>query len=173
MNYIDYIILAVIIIGFILGYKDGLVRKIIGILGFILGIILAFQFSKSISSYVSPLLNDELYLAEIVSGFLIFSLTIFIFAILKRVIHPFDKVNRFVNQLLGGFAGSIQIIFLISAFLLLLNLFDAPNQQTKNESILYNKTYSVIPKTIDLILGNRTNAQNYIIDFIESEEDSL
>jgi len=41
MNYIDYILIAIILIGFILGYKDGLVRKVIGLLGLVVAIFLA------------------------------------------------------------------------------------------------------------------------------------
>lgn len=167
MNYIDYIIIAIILIGFILGFKDGLVRKIIGILGIILGIIFAIQFSKSVGVVIAPILNDELYLAEIVAGFLIFVGTIFTFALIKRVIHPFDKVNQFVNQILGGIAGAIQIIFFTSAFLLFLNIFDIPSRETRNNSFLYSKVYNVIPYSIELILGGESNPDYFIKDMIE------
>jgi membrane protein required for colicin V production len=102
LNFIDYIILAFVAIGFILGFRDGLVRKIIGVLGVIIGVALAFEFSNEIAVWIAPLLNDEIYLAEIVSGFMIFLVTLFVFALVKRIVHPFDKVNKFVNQLLGG-----------------------------------------------------------------------
>lgn len=173
MNYLDYIIFIAILIGFILGFKDGLVRKVIGVIGFVLGIFLAFQFSHDVAVYLSPLLNNEIYLAEIVSGFIIFFLTIVLFAVLKRIIHPFDKVNQFVNQLLGGIAGTIQIVYFISAFLLLVNLFGIPSEGSKKESLIYNKVYEVIPITIDLIIGSDEKAQNYIKDFIETKEDTL
>ena len=73
MNFIDYLIILVIAVGFILGFKDGLVRKIIGLLGLSIGVILAFEFSDSVAVFLAPLLNNEIYLAEIVSGFLIFT----------------------------------------------------------------------------------------------------
>ena len=40
----------------------------------------------------------RLYLANIVSGLLIFIAIMFIFSILKRVIHPFDKVNNLLGK---------------------------------------------------------------------------
>lgn len=167
MNYIDYIIFSIILIGFILGFKDGLVRKIIGIIGIILGIISAVQFSNAVGTFIAPILNDEIYLAEIVAGFLIFVTTIFVFALLKRVIHPFDKVNQFVNQILGGFAGALQIVFFTSAFLLFLNIFDIPNRQARNESFLYSKVYNVIPFSIEMIMGDGANPDYFIKDIIE------
>ena len=41
MNYIDYILIVIVLIGFLLGFKDGLIRKIIGLIGLIAGIALA------------------------------------------------------------------------------------------------------------------------------------
>jgi membrane protein required for colicin V production len=171
LNFIDYIILAFVAIGFILGFRDGLVRKIIGVLGVIIGVALAFEFSNEIAVWIAPLLNDEIYLAEIVSGFMIFLVTLFVFALVKRIVHPFDKVNKFVNQLLGGIAGIVQIIFIVSAFLLLLNVFNVPNKSSRESSLLYQKTYDVIPFTIDFIIGGDSKAQNFIKDYIENQED--
>jgi membrane protein required for colicin V production len=171
LNFVDYIILGFLAIGFILGFRDGLVRKIIGVLGVIIGIGLAFEFSNNVAQYLAPLLNNEVYLAEIVSGFLIFLFTLLVFAIIKRVVHPFDKINKFINQLLGGIAGIVQIIFFISAFLLLLNVFNVPNKSTRESSLLYQKTYNVIPYSIELVMGTNSKAQNFIIDYIESQEE--
>lgn len=171
MNFIDYIILGFIAIGFILGFRDGLVRKIIGVLGVIVGVGLAFEFSGNVAKWIAPLLNDEIYLAEIVSGFLIFFMSLFVFALIKRVVHPFDKVNKFVNQILGGIAGVIQIAFLVSAFLLLLNVFNIPSKSSRESSLIYQQTYDIIPYSIDLIMGSDSKAQNFIKDYIESQED--
>ena len=71
----------------------------------------------------------------------------------KRLIHPSDKVNKFLNQLLGGIAGTLQIIFFLSVFLLLLNAISIPSKEDIDESLFYSPVYSVIPSTIDLIVG--------------------
>jgi len=51
LNYIDYIIILFLIVGFLLGFRDGLVRKIIGLIGLILGIVLAFEFAGMAGKY--------------------------------------------------------------------------------------------------------------------------
>lgn len=170
MNYIDYTIIAFLVIGFLLGYKDGLVRKVIGVLGLLIGVVLAFEFSSSFSKILLPIFDYEVYLAEIVAGFLIFLLVILIASIIKRIVHPVDKVNRFLNQLLGGFSGTLQMIFLISGFLLFLNIFKYPNDAARDNSILYHKVYSVIPAAIDLVIGDSSKAGNFIKNIIEKEE---
>ena len=172
MNYIDYILISVVLIGFILGYKDGLVRKVIGLLGLIAAIYVAVTYSDTLGEYLSPMFNDENYLAKIISGFVLFLATILAFAIIKRLIHPTDKVNKFLNQLLGGIAGTIQIVFFASVFLLLFNIISIPEQDDIDDSILYNPIYSVIPTTIDLIVGSDFKTEGFLKDYIESKNNT-
>lgn len=172
MNYIDYIIIAVVLIGFGLGFKDGLVRKVIGVLGLIAGILLAFSFSSEAGRFLAPIFDNEQNLAEIIGGILIFLIVLLIASIIKRIIHPADKVNKFINQILGGLAGAVQMIFFISGFLLFLNIFKVPNQSVRSGSLLYSKMYSVVPTAIDLIIGDKKTADQLINDIIE-KKDSL
>jgi len=171
VNYLDIIILVFLLIGFALGFRDGLIRKVIGLVGLVLGFVFALQFYQPFGNFLSPLVNDEIYLAEIVAGFLIFIGMIFLASILKRIIHPLDKVNRFTNQLLGALSGTLQILFFISGFLLFLNIFNFPSIEDRNNSLLYHKIYSVIPVTIDLIIGSDSDAMNLVKDFIEQSSE--
>ncbi len=171
MNYIDYILLGILLVGFILGYKDGIVRKIIGVAGFVIGIYLAIKLSGPASVFLTPVFNNEPYLARIIGGLIIFLGIIFLSSILKRVLHPADKVNNFLNQLIGGIAGMLQILIFASLFLLLLNIFEFPSEEERKESILYSSVYSVVPSIIDLVLGSGVDANSFINDYIESAEE--
>ena len=97
MNYLDILILAIALLGFLLGFKDGLIRKIIGLIGLIAAIGFAFEFSDKLGHLLTPFFNNDDYLAKIISGILIFLFVILIASIIKRIVHPLDKVNRFVN----------------------------------------------------------------------------
>ena len=167
MNYLDLIIIFIVLVGFILGYKDGLVRKIIGLLGLVFGLVFALQFYNDAAQFIAPLVSDEIHLAEIIAGIFIFVVTVFMASVLKRIIHPFDKVNRFMNQFLGGLAGVLQILVFISAFLLFLNIFNFPGENDREKSLLYNPVYQIIPVSIDLILGRNSQAMNIWTDFVE------
>ena len=63
MTFLDLIIVIVILIGFILGFKDGFVRKIIGLLGFIGAVILAALFYEKVGVYVESITGIEIYLS--------------------------------------------------------------------------------------------------------------
>ena len=168
MNYIDIIVLIFLIIAFILGFKDGLVRKLIGFIGFVsglfLGIILAGPFGRLLHNF----LGLEEYFAKIAAGVIIFLVVIVIAALLKRVIHPHDKVNNLINRITGGVMGTLQIVVFLSSIFFLLNTFDFPDSQVREKSLTYNTVARILPSLIDLIVEHSPEAErtikNYIVD---------
>jgi membrane protein required for colicin V production len=172
LNLVDLIILIIAVIGFVLGYKDGFIRKLVGFIGFILAFYLSIQFAAQLGKAIENAFNIELYMAELIAGALIFILIIVAFAIIKRLIHPHDKVNNFVNQLVGGIIGMIQILFFLSAALYILNVFNVPSNNSKKSSLVYKPVYSIVPVTIDLVSNYTPDARQRIKDYI-NEKDTL
>jgi len=172
LNYLDYVIIVVVAIGFLLGFKDGLVRKIIGLIGLIAGVVLAFEFSGSLGKLITSFFNHDEYLAIIISGILIFLIIVLIASIIKRIVHPLDKVNKLLNQFLGGVVGTLQIMFFLSGIFLFLDIFSFPAKEVRNESFSFNKIHDIIPSAFDLILGHKSKASDMIKTFIESKDSS-
>lgn len=172
MNYIDIIIVVAVAIGFLLGFKDGFVRKLVGIIGFIAAVTIAILFSSFFGRLIESTLSIEFYLAEIMAALLLFIAIMIVTTILKRVIHPFDKVNNLLNQLVGGFVGILQLLFFMSAIFLLLNIFDFPDKKTQNSSVLYNYTYGFIPTSIDFLKDYTPSTEDVIKDYI-NQKDSI
>ena len=172
MTFLDLIIVVVILIGFILGFKDGFVRKIIGLLGFIGAVILAALFYEKLGVYVESLTGIEIYLSKIIAGITIFLVVMISISLIKRWVHPFDKVNNLINQILGGVIGTIQILFFLSAILFLLKIFEIPDDKTAKSSLLYSKAYELLPATIDYLNSYTPKTKELLKDYI-NEKDSL
>lgn len=172
MNYLDIIFIVVAVAAFLLGFKDGFVRKLIGSLGFFLAIFLSIIFSVTSGNIINKLLGMEKYLAEILGGFIIFLVVILITSLLKRVIHPFDKVNNLMNRITGGVVGVIQIIYFLSAALYLLHIFKVPSEKDQAKSFSYSSMYKLLPKTIDYIGEFTPNPKKSIKELI-IEKDSI
>jgi membrane protein required for colicin V production len=172
LNVIDIVLIGLILIGFILGYKDGFVRKLIGLIGFALAIFLAIRFSVQGGKMLESATGIEFYLSRIIAGFVIFLVVMILTSLIKRLVHPFDKVNNFVNQLLGGVFGTIQILFFLSAVLFLLHIFDMPSKKDIDNSLLYASVYSVIPVSVKYI-DNYAPQSKSIIKKYFSGKDSL
>lgn len=172
MNFIDIIIVIAIAIGFLLGFKDGFVRKLVGIIGFITAVVVAILFSSHLGRIIESFFGIEFYLAEIMAGLLLFVAIMIVTTILKRVIHPFDKVNNLINQIIGGFVGVLQILFFVSALLLLLNIFDFPDKKTQSSSMFYKFAYGVIPTSINYLKNYTPSTEDVIKDYI-NQKDSI
>ena len=170
MNLLDIIIILIALIGFILGYKDGFIRKLIGLIGFGLGIFLAVKFADSLGKILEKIFGIEFYLSEIIAGILIFLFIIFLSSVIKRVIHPFDKVNNLINQIIGGTVGAIQILFFVSALLFLMNIFNAPSKKIKESSLFYSAVYNIIPSTVDYLNNYTPKTKQIIKDYINEKD---
>ena len=170
MNPVDLIIVATVLVGFILGYKDGFVRKLIGIIGFALAIISVAVLKDDIGRLIESIFGMEFYLAEIFGAVLIFFTIILIFTLLKRVIHPFDKVNNLINQLIGGVVGVIQLLYFLSAVFLLLNVFDIPGESAKSESAFYSDTYQIIPVTIEFLTNYTPETKEIFEEYLNDQD---
>lgn len=176
MNLLDVIIIILLAIGFILGFKDGFVRKIIGITGFIIASFLAIKLAAFLGKVIESTLGIEFYLSEIIGGIIIFLLVIVIFSIIKRLVHPFDKVNNIINQIVGGIVGMMQILFFLSALFILLNVFNQPSSKITSKSFFYEKVTGIIPSVVSLVKVYTPETKKMIKDYInekDKEKDTL
>ena len=137
-----------------------------------MAVVVAILFSSFIGRLIESNFGIEFYLAEIMAGLILFIAIMIVTTILKRVIHPFDKVNNLINQLIGGFVGIVQILFFISALLLLFNIFDFPDKKTQQNSITYKYAYKVIPASINFLKDYTPSTEDVIKDYI-NQKDSL
>ena len=151
MNFLDIIIFAVFLIGFALGYKDGLIRKLIWLVGLALAIYLAAKYVEPFGTTLASLLGLEIYFSKIIAGIFLFFVIVSIFSLIKRVIHPFDKVNNFINQFLGAIVGSAQLLFFLSAVFFILSMFGLPEESSTKGSLFYKSVYNILPETVNLL----------------------
>ncbi len=172
MNFIDVILILFIGIGFILGFKDGFIRKLIGLIGFVVAVICAYLFSDDVGRAIEKITGIEYYFASIIAASLLFLLVVFLFSLLKRFVHPFDKVNNMLNQLVGAVVGVVQILFFASAVFLLLNIINLPAEKERENSFLYNKVYDIIPATVDYFQDYTPDTREIIRTYI-NEKDTL
>ena len=170
MTILDLIIIVVVLAGYILGFKDGFVRKIVGFIGFVLSVILATLFYERFGTIIESITGIEIYLSKIVAAAIIFIGVMVLFSVLKRLIHPFDKVNNFMNQILGGVIGAVQILFFLSAVFFLLNVFEIPSTDAAKSSLLYDKVYKILPAAIDYLSKYTPKTKEIFKDYFNEKD---
>jgi membrane protein required for colicin V production len=151
LNYIDIVIIGVCALAFLLGFKDGIIRKIIGTIGFFLAVIIAIRFAQYGGKAVHAITSIEPEFAEVLGGFLIFILIIVLSSVVKRLVHPHDKVNNLLNKIIGGVAGVLQVLVFLSAIFYLTGKFNFPSKVVQDKSLTYSTVQGVLPTAIELL----------------------
>jgi membrane protein required for colicin V production len=157
MNWIDAVIIIVLIISVITGFINGLVKEVASLAALILGIWGAIKFS----GFTAAKLYDYFDMTGKYVGIIAFLIT---FGIIVVIIHFIgiiaDKIVDaialgFVNRLLGIVFGFLKSVLIMSVFFVILNAIDArkpflPREKIE-ESIFYNPISDIAPAIFPVI----------------------
>lgn len=146
MNYIDFIIIILLVFGLMRGYSDGLVKELASLLALIVGIWGAIKFS----SFTAAKLYDYFDMTGKFVGIIAFLLTFIAIVILIHFIGILvdkfvDSISLgFLNRLLGVFFGVFKTALILSVIFVVLNAIDAKHPFLPKEKIEQSKLYNPI-----------------------------
>ena len=172
MNFIDIIIIILVLIAAFKGFVNGLIKELISLISLIAGIYVASYFSV----YVEQQLNYNFPKIEeynaIISFALVFTTIYLSLKLAGIIIHKFVKIIQLnlINKISGLLFGSIKAILIISFVLLEINHLEQsfnttiPKKQ-KEESKLYPLVENIIPTVIPIVkekIKNNPESQNIL-----------
>ena len=146
MNWIDAIIVIILILSLVTGFTNGFVKEVASLAALILGIWGAIKFS----AFTAEKLYDYFDMTRRYVGVIAFIVT---FGVIVVIIHFIgilvDKIINaaslgFVNRLLGIVFGLIKSVLIMSVFFSVLNAIDARNPFLPKTTIEQSKFYSPI-----------------------------
>jgi len=151
MNVIDIILGVLLILSFISGYRDGIIRKVFILAGTIIGLILATKYTGALSALLLKSLPISQTVAS-VTAFLVIFIGIFVVSkvIAKSVSHE-NILVKFWDKLLGGTFGLIEGGVILSLLLLFFNLLDLPPENLKAKSFLYDRVLNFAPTVFNVV----------------------
>ena len=138
MNYLDIVIAIPLVYGLVKGFTNGLIKEITGLLGLLIGVYVAINFS----SYLHP------KFAEVLGGYeqfipIISFATLFIVSVLmiKILGYGIDKLTKalalgFVSRILGAIFGFLKIVVIFSFLLVIVTDYGLIDNETKEKSVL-------------------------------------
>ncbi|MDN3204989.1 CvpA family protein [Algoriphagus sediminis] len=154
MEIIDVVILIIIGLGALEGFKKGFLMGIIGLFGFIIAIILAFYFMDTMADWLSDNVKSLNIGYPIVAFFLIFVLTTLLINgvgwLLKKTMETVFLGS--LDKVAGLMLGVVRVAFFLSLFLYMANLFDLdlPKEWTrKSQALPYIEP--IAPFFVDLL----------------------
>ncbi len=146
MNWIDLIIVVLLILSVVSGFTNGLVKEVASLAGLILGIWGAIKFS----SFTAAKLYDWFDMTGQYVGIIAFLVT---FGIIVVMIHfigivadkMIDAVALgFLNRILGMVFGAIKTVLILSVIFCVLNSIDARHSFLPKEKIEESRFYNPI-----------------------------
>ena len=149
MNFIDLILILIILLFAIQGFRKGLIYEVASLAGLILGIYASFHFANYLEGYLTDYLNVPEIYSTVTAFILIFLLVVIALHFVGKIIENIiDLVALgFINKLAGSVFGLAKGIILISLAFLILDHFDKEiiSKERKNESFLYKPIESIAP----------------------------
>ncbi len=124
MNWLDYVMLAIILVTVVMGIVKGLIRQVIGLVAVIAGLVLAVVYYDQTSHMFRTFVKNEL-----VSNFLGFLLIFFIVLAAGAILgHLLTKAMvgplAFANRLFGAVFGLVKAVLICGILVFALVSFD-------------------------------------------------
>lgn len=122
MTYIDYIILIVIAIFVIKGYKQGLIKQVMAFIGMAAGLVIAWKFYPVVSLY-GVKFGIPSTISMIISFALVFFVVLVISNLLGKFLHKALEIIFFgwLNRVTGAIFGLIEGVLLIAIIFVLIS----------------------------------------------------
>ena len=141
MNYVDLIILALILMGAFVGFRRGFTRELVDFVGFIVCIVIAFLMKNPLSAFLyehlpffsiggifKGIVAINILVYEVLSFFIVLSMLLIILSILKFVTKIFEKILKMTiilgipSKILGAILGGAKWVVISYAVLFIMAL---------------------------------------------------
>lgn len=162
LNFIDYIILAILLLFLIQGYRKGVIVGLATIVALILGIYAAVHFSNYLDSTLMEHLRPSRKWLPIISFSITFLLVVIAVMLVAKLTEKLvDVVGMgFFNHIGGAALGLVKGVVLISILIFILSSLDHNgkwiSEKDKKGSFCYTKVEQVFPRLMKFFGGKIT-----------------
>jgi membrane protein required for colicin V production len=134
----------------LLGFRDGFFRKLFGILGLILGLILATKFMSGLGENIIRWLDFPKDVSYVLAFSFLYMFTMVCVNILFRWFGRSSRETLSMrSRFIGGALGLAQGAVVVSLMLLMFNIFDIPAKEDQETAVLYEPVTAIAPAVFD------------------------
>lgn len=153
VNALDIIIALPILIFFVAGLKNGFIEEVVGLIGQIIAIFMAFTYMSDFSIFWEEFYDIESPWIPFFSFIAIYLLAIIIVKLIIKLMESILKFAKLsmVNHFFGGVFSGLKGAVLVSAFLVILGVLGQPRQEYTQNSLLYSYVLPIAPTTYNYI----------------------
>jgi len=147
---LDILIFIPMLIFICLGFRDGIVRKVVAIITLIICLFLGHFYAQQVgqflvkSNIVAPA-DSHMY------GFLTVFIGIFLLqSLLYRLITKNYKIGGIADKIVGVFLGFVEGAIFISSMLYILKFGGFPDRETARDTRFYKAFVNIAPQILDI-----------------------
>lgn len=153
MSLLDLAFLFVILVFAFQGFRNGIVREVLGIAGLVVAMLVAVRYMDPLGDMLGRFLEQSRELLELWAAVILFSAVFTLalsVALLIRKMLEAVRLNM-INRLFGFFFGGVKSAIAIALFMLFLAGLELPSEETRRASFLYPKIMRIVPNTFQLL----------------------
>jgi membrane protein required for colicin V production len=166
LNWIDFLILGIVFIAILSGYKRGLFKEVSTFIGLIITIVFAISYADWLAMKVEGTINLSPSLLYVLCFVITF---VFTFAVLKILGHYFYRMVKltplkYPDKVGGGVFGILKGVFLLSLLFLMfifVPVFQSLNQSI-DESLMAPTVRKLVPATFNLTMPFHPNSGEFV-----------
>ena len=179
MNYIDIIILILVLLASHRGFSRGLIKELIALISLVAGVYIATNFSVYFEEFLTENISQHEEFISVISFVLVFFIVFLSLKLAGVIISKLVKSLQLglVNKLLGLFFAASKTLLILSFVLFELNHLSEqfgtiiPENQ-KSESFLYKKVIKIIP-TISPVVKEKLDWKEEIKIKVDEVKESI
>ena len=144
MTEIDFIIILTLVWGAYRGWKNGLLKEVVSMLGFFVGLFIAYELYGVFGEWLAPQLSGNVSVGRVFGRVLAFIiLWVVVPIVLGLVATVLTKTLKglrlgFPNSMLGLLVGALKFYILLSFVFGAMDALHILSQEKKDASLLYN-----------------------------------
>ena len=181
MNVFDILILILLLLAFVHGYRKGLIMQLVGLATIILAAIFGGKLAAIILPELVRLIKLTPEVAKVISYVLAFAGIAIVIALIGRLVQRFVDVVflSFVNRLAGALVATGTLMVILSILLNLALMLDRNERlikpELKEESFFFKRVEAVVPAIVPYL--NREFWEEHVPEKyreeVETKTDSL
>lgn len=166
MNIFDVIIAIPLAFFAWLGFRNGLVREILGIFGVVLALFIGFQYAGPATNWFNTETIENTAYLPYFTFFIIFIVILILIRLTIFFMEEFLSVLMLSvpNRILGSLFGILKASLFISIALIIFDAVDVPDKDVRQSSFTYNTLLGVAPKAYDAVAFFYPGAESYYED---------
>jgi membrane protein required for colicin V production len=166
MNIFDVIIVMPVAFFAWLGYRNGLVREILGLVGVVLALFIGFQYAGPATNWFN---TETVEKSEYLPYFAFIIIFIVILILIRLTIFFMEEFLSVLmlsvpNRILGSLFGILKAALFISIALIIFDTVKVPEKSTRDTSLTYYTLIEVAPKAYDMAAFFYPGAESYYHD---------